>query len=483
MARRRIVLVLLTWLLVSVLAVPVHAQTAGPEPEPYVHVVQQGETLFSISRSYGLTVDAVSEANGIADPRKIYVGQRLVIPGQPQPVAEDGTTAHVVLAGDSLISIAQRYGTSWGRLAEVNHLVSPNALYVGQVIRVPVAGLVGGAQTADSSTGRGVGYVVRSDDTAYAIALRYGISSWTLAKASRVRNPALITPGQELVVPGEGGGPLPAPFTWVDVRPLPVQPGMTMVVLVQTSEPVTLVGRLFDQELRFGEENGVYYGVIGAHVFTEPGLYMLELSAVDAEQRTTTISTGIVVDEGSVRYERIDVPASRTDLLAPEVLSAEQARLSAAVAVFSSVRQWDVTLQRPTVGTISSYFGTHRSYGGGPYTSYHSGTDFRAPAGAPVYASAAGTVVLAEPLAIHGNMVIVDHGWGVLTGYAHLSAMAVQVGQTVAAGELLGNVGNTGLSTGAHLHWEVWVGGVSVNGLQWLEEFYPWSALRPAVGG
>ena len=84
---------------------------------------------------------------------KIYVGQRLVIPGQPRPVAEDGTTAYVVLAGDSLFAIAQRYGRSWEELADLNRLVSPNALYVGQVIRVPVAGLVGGAQIEDSPAG------------------------------------------------------------------------------------------------------------------------------------------------------------------------------------------------------------------------------------------------------------------------------------------------------------------------------------------
>jgi murein DD-endopeptidase MepM/ murein hydrolase activator NlpD len=91
---------------------------------------------------------------------------------------------------------------------------------------------------------------------------------------------------------------------------------------------------------------------------------------------------------------------------------------------------------------------------------------------------------LAEPTAIHGNLIVIDHGWGVLSGYAHLSAMEVPVGQEVAEGELIGKVGNTGLSTGSHLHWEVWVAGISVSGLQWLEEFYPWpERAGVAVGG
>ena len=101
-----------------------------------------------------------------------------------------------------------------------------------------------------------------------------------------------------------------------------------------------------------------------------------------------------------------------------------------------------------------------------------------------MYAPAAGTIVLAEPLTVRGNVVFIDHGWGLLTGYWHLSTIETEVGQQVAPGDLIGRVGNTGLSTGAHMHWEMWVGGISVDGLQWLDEFYPWSESEwLAVGG
>lgn len=81
-------------------------------------------------------------------------------------------------------------------------------------------------------------------------------------------------------------------------------------------------------------------------------------------------------------------------------------------------------------------------------------------------------------------MVIIDHGWGVLTGYGHLSLIEVEIGQQVTAGDIIGKVGNTGSSTGAHLHWEVWVGGVSVDGLQWLDESFPWPGSEGlATGG
>jgi murein DD-endopeptidase MepM/ murein hydrolase activator NlpD len=301
---------------------------------------------------------------------------------------------------------------------------------------------------------------------------------------SHVANPALIYPGQELQVPGEGPGLLPAPFVSVEVQPLPVLQGATMVVAVRTTEPITLEGRLFEQEVPFAEEGGIYYALIGVHVFTEPGLYELELRAVDGRGQDTVVTTGVILEDGHFGYERIDLPASRTGLLDPAVIAAERERLNALRRTFTLERRWTTPFQRPCVGAISSYFGTHRAYGGGPYTSYHTGVDFRAPGGTPVHAPAGGTVVLAEPLASWGNAVVIDHGWGVLTGYAHLSKIEAQVGQRISQGDLIGKVGNTGVSTGAHLHWEMWVGGNSVNGLQWLEGFYPWPEPEwPAVGG
>jgi murein DD-endopeptidase MepM/ murein hydrolase activator NlpD len=123
--------------------------------------------------------------------------------------------------------------------------------------------------------------------------------------------------------------------------------------------------------------------------------------------------------------------------------------------------------------TTTAGFGQRRSYAGGPVSSYHSGQDLGANSGAPVYAPAAGTVALAEALQVRGNAIIVDHGLGVLTGYWHLSEIDVVPGQSVARGEVIGRVGNTGLSTGPHLHWEIQVHGVPVDPLQWTRQAFP----------
>lgn len=117
-------------------------------------------------------------------------------------------------------------------------------------------------------------------------------------------------------------------------------------------------------------------------------------------------------------------------------------------------------------GVIYSGYGDRRG-GGGSTARYHSGIDVSAPAGTPVYAAGAGQVIHAgygyQGSAAWGQAVVIDHGQGWLTLYAHLSAVDVVVGQDLAGGETIGNVGQTGNATGPHLHIEVRRNGVSQN--------------------
>nr|WP_157064157.1 M23 family metallopeptidase [Methylobacterium tarhaniae] len=121
-------------------------------------------------------------------------------------------------------------------------------------------------------------------------------------------------------------------------------------------------------------------------------------------------------------------------------------------------------LRRPMAadGGLSSTFG----YRSDPFTrglALHTGIDLRGEYGAPARATAAGTVTLADYSGGYGNMVEVDHGHGLVTRYAHLSAITVAPGQAVAAGQMVGRVGSTGRSTGTHLHYETRVDGEPVD--------------------
>jgi murein DD-endopeptidase MepM/ murein hydrolase activator NlpD len=121
----------------------------------------------------------------------------------------------------------------------------------------------------------------------------------------------------------------------------------------------------------------------------------------------------------------------------------------------------------------SSRFGNRRSYNGGPYNAFHTGLDIIGQVGADIFAPAPGEVVFAGPLTVRGNATMIDHGWGIYTGYMHQSEIFVETGQRVETGDLIGLVGATGRVDGPHLHWEVWVNGVRVDPLDWLLSPYP----------
>ncbi len=171
-----------------------------------VHVVQRGETLASIAWRYGVTVDQLVQANGLPSSHWIYVGQRLVVPGAAQAGAAQATAipsggVHVVQAGESLSSIAARYGLSVWDLARANNLSVLSWVYVGQRLVLP--GASGGqapAQAAAPSEG-GV-HVVRPGETLAGIAWRYGVTVDRLVQANGLRSANLIYVGQQLRIPG-----------------------------------------------------------------------------------------------------------------------------------------------------------------------------------------------------------------------------------------------------------------------------------------
>ncbi len=115
-----------------------------PAAEECIHIVQRGENLFRIAQRYGLTVEQMATANNIADPNRIYVGQRLVVPncqggGQPvtQPAPQPGGRTHVVQRGETLFSIARRYGVTVEQIVTANNIANPSRIYVGQVLVIP----------------------------------------------------------------------------------------------------------------------------------------------------------------------------------------------------------------------------------------------------------------------------------------------------------------------------------------------------------
>ncbi|MBN1640910.1 MAG: LysM peptidoglycan-binding domain-containing protein [Anaerolineae bacterium] len=186
------------------------ATWATPSSGPIVHIVRWGENLISIARRYGVTVYAIASTNGIANTNRIYAGQRLVIPGTgtstPAPV---GGCTYVVRPGDNLTNIAYRHGVTIYQIVRLNGIVNPNRIYVGQRLAMPCAQPP--APVPPTPAPGGVYYVVRAGDTLAKIAVRFGVSIWSIVQANSIPNPNLIHVGQRLFIPR--GTPPPVPVT------------------------------------------------------------------------------------------------------------------------------------------------------------------------------------------------------------------------------------------------------------------------------
>jgi murein DD-endopeptidase MepM/ murein hydrolase activator NlpD len=118
---------------------------------------------------------------------------------------------------------------------------------------------------------------------------------------------------------------------------------------------------------------------------------------------------------------------------------------------------------------LSGSFGTRNDPFSGE-RGFHSGLDLSTDKGQPVYATADGEVELASYSGDYGNLVVLEHGFGLSTRYGHLSAFAVKPGQTIRRGQVIGYVGATGRATGAHLHYEILANGKLLNPLQLLTQ-------------
>jgi hypothetical protein len=146
----------------------------------------------------------------------------------------------------------------------------------------------------------------------------------------------------------------------------------------------------------------------------------------------------------------------------------EMKETNAVNSTLTPERYWKGPFQKPIDSVITSGFGGKRLYNG-HLKNYHGGLDFRAPMGTPIHAAGAGVVLLAKNLYYSGNTVIIDHGYGLISMYFHMSKFRVKKGDTVAQGQLLGLSGKTGRVTGPHLHWQVIIHKIKVNPAALLE--------------
>lgn len=444
---------------------PASAQESGP-----VYIVQPGDTLSFIASRFNVSLDDLLSANPSLNPNVLSEGQEIVIPGL------EGVTGvletEIISFGDSLRSLSRRTQVSDEQLRKLNRLVSPTELYVGTSLIIPTQ-----AQQSSLSTRM----AAASGESLLELAVKEGSDPWTLSSINKLSGTWDTLPGDVLYSPtgatGSNATGLPSAFQSANIEPLPMVQGGTEVISVQAQDGTTLSGMLVDKPLHFFPSNNDQVALQGVDALLEPGVYPLLMEAALPDGSKQSFEQMVIVTSGDYLSENIILNDATT--IDPAVTEPELQNITAITAPATPTRFWDGIFTAPAVypDCFTSRYGTRRVYkvvnSDTEIPGFHSGLDFCGGEGLQIFAPAAGKVVFAAPLTVRGNATIIDHGWGVYSGFWHQSQIFVNVGDTVEPGQVIGLVGGTGRVTGPHLHWEVWVNGVQVNPLNWLNQAYP----------
>ncbi len=366
---------------------------------------------------------------------------------------------YTVLPGDTWVALAMRFDVEESELRRLNpHFNTSRQPTIGTAITLP-----------ENATERS-GQLVRSgNESLLSTAIRRRQSPWAIAALNGLGSlyrPLFYRP---LFVPGDGIiRDLPPGIESLELSTTSPEPGQALGIRGTTlGENATITALMDGLPVVMAGSGNRFVGIVGTGAFYPGGEPELIIQVDDQP----AWSQPWAFTEREWDYQELTLTGEAAEI-DQQARDDERARLRELWTHLTPVPQWTAPFNKPITDflSVTANYGARRAYNGGPYLTYHEGIDFSAYAGTPVYAPAAGTVVLAERLYVRGGTVILDHGLGIYSGYYHLSAIHVTAGQTVQPGTILGEVGTTGLSTGNHLHWDILVNGTWVDPAAWQEQ-------------
>ena len=245
--------------------------------------------------------------------------------------------------------------------------------------------------------------------------------------------------------------------------------GKVITVAVVSAEGVTSVKAKFLGKTVncFKQEQG-FRGIIGVPVEQKPGYYKLKLIFAKQDGTVRTRTKQIKVWATKFPFSKFWLKPSRNKLRTRRIINNEWAQIEKVLLVESSQKKWRGAFSWPVKDRVSQAFG-FRQIINGKKCGAHRGVDIAVPSGTPIKAPNRGKVVFAQKLKAFGGTMVVDHGQGIQTLYFHLSKLIAKVGQEVEAGTVIALSGNSGISSGAHLHWGMSVHNLRVDPLQWIK--------------
>lgn len=256
----------------------------------------------------------------------------------------------------------------------------------------------------------------------------------------------------------------------LSLTPETVVNGGIAVLRWQGETPAAAFGRFNDRVFFLTSGPGGASALLGADVLLPSGRYPVEVGIVDRRGRAALHRLELEVRDAVRPEQRLTLPPAMVTPREPAVLARiarEQEELAAIFARDDSPPLWSGFV-RPVDDPLGSLFGLRRVLNG-EQRAPHSGVDFRSPLGTPVRAAGRGRVAAAADFYYLGRTVILDHGDGLFTLYGHLRKLHCREDQLLEPGDVLGEVGSTGRSTGPHLHWGVQLRGAKVDPMLLLE--------------
>lgn len=255
----------------------------------------------------------------------------------------------------------------------------------------------------------------------------------------------------------------------VGILPLPVYQGRTIFITVGSPEHVSRIRAEFlSQKIDLYPEGEYFTGVIGVPCDQKPGSYPLRFEIVKNDGKTEEFIKDVIVKKFPFPSASFWLKPSKKKLLASNLIQEEWARIEKELGVESSEKKWAENFTLPSEGPFSMRFGTIEKVNG-KKRGQHRGLDIAVPTGTKIAAVNHGKVVFSEKLKAFGNTIVIDHGRGVHSLYFHLSKLLAKVGDEVGKGSIIGLSGNTGISSGPHLHWGMSVHNLRVDPGQWAQ--------------
>ena len=250
-----------------------------------------------------------------------------------------------------------------------------------------------------------------------------------------------------------------------------IRQGETLKITINTNKDLKNAKLAFNNKKYeiFKENKNKYVSYLGISRKLKPKKYPIAIKGT-IDKKPFYKRKAIIVLKGHFKKSIVKLKGKKRTLSKNySAISKEASNISKILKSTRKDRLFTTFFKTPTKGKITTRFGAYREYNG-VAKGKHAGVDYANKIGTRVFASNSGIVELSEFMDIHGHTIIIDHGWGIKTIYNHLHKRYVKKGDKVSQKTIIGEIGNTGISTGPHLHWGMSIQDIRVDPLFWLKK-------------